>query len=407
MVSGNSRKSLLVINQYYHPDLASTGQLLTELCEGLTDHFNVTALVGSPSYSANAKNSPQNADRESKVNVTRVFNTKFVRSNLVGRLLNYVSFMIFATLKGVFLEKHDLVLVMSDPPTVNFIGYIIKKVKGSKLVQICQDVYPEVAQILGKADNPLMIKAFSSMNRIAQSSSDGLIAISSGMKQRLIQKKLIKEKITVIENWIDTNLVTPESKTNQFSRSKNISDKFVVMHSGNIGLSQELDVFIDTAELLKDEKSIAFVIIGDGALKKQLVERSTNKNLKNLVFLPYADKKELKYSLSAADVHFISLKKGLKGLIIPSKIYGIMAVAKPVITCMEEGDDILKLVEDHNFGYKAERDPKSVAKGVLYFYNNQHLIQEYGQRARRSVSKSNSKDIIIGLYKDYLIKMTS
>jgi len=405
MVQKNPRKSLLVINQYYHPDRASTGQLLTELCEELSNEFDVTALVGTPSYSVSRINPLGTEENRTAVNVIRAFNTRFSRKGIAGRLINYLSFMIFATLRALFLRKRDIILVMSDPPTVNFIGYIVKKIKGGKLVQICQDIYPELAQSLKKADNAMLLRIFSAMNRAAQKSSDGLIAIGDGMKEKLTGKGLPNDKIEVIENWIDTELVKPESRENKFRDENALSSKFIVEHSGNIGLSQNLDLLIESADILKETRDILFLIIGDGAEKENLKKTVKARNLENVLFLPYQEKKKIKYSLSSADIHFVSLRRGLKGLIVPSKIYGIMAVARPVIACLEDEDDVLKLINGINFGIRADYDANSIAKAILYFYNDRHLIGEYGDRAREAVLERNSKRLILDRYRNYLLKI--
>ena len=412
MVQREQRKKILFINQYYYPDKASTGQLLTELCEWLAEHFDLTALVGTPSYSVDFKGKAIDSREGSKskeqgVKVVRVFNTSFARGNLFGRLLNYLTFMLSAFLKALLLEKHDIIIVMSDPPTVNFVGYLTKKIKGGKLIQICQDVYPELAKILKQADNPLLLTVFSFLNGLSQASCDRIIAIGEGMKKRLAGKGIPDDKIEVIENWIDTDLITPEPKNNSFAQKNGLLDKFVVMHSGNIGLSQNLELLIRTAEVLSDKKEIFFVFIGDGASKNHLVKLAEEKHLENVKFLPYQEKQDLKYSLSAADIHFISLKKGLSGLIVPSKIYGIMAAGKPVIACLEKNDDVAELIEEVKFGINIPlEDPELLAKGIVDFFASQGLLRVFGDRGREAVIKRNSKSVILTRYKNLLTKIS-
>lgn len=395
MVQRQKKRSILFINQYYAPDLASTGQLLTELCESLSEDFDISVLTGTPSYSIGAG---KKYGGPSQVKVIRVFNTRFSRAGIVARLINYISFMLCALLRSFFLNRRDITVVMSDPPTVNFIGFIYKKLKGGRLVQICQDIYPELAIKLKKANNPLALKIFSWMNRNAQSSCDRIVAIGNDMKSVLKEKALPADKIEVIENWIDTDLVRPQSKSNPFSEKHGLADKFVVMHSGNIGLSQNLQLLLDAAVLLKERNDILFVLIGDGAAKDDLETYASQKVLSSVRFMDYQDRSQLKYSLSSGDLHYISLKEGLSGLIVPSKVYGIMAAGRPAICVLEKDSDIYKLAKDAGFASTVKADPESIAKEILYFYNNPAILKDLGQKGRDAVVKRNSRKVITEKY---------
>jgi len=222
------------------------------------------------------------------------------------------------------------------------------------------------------------------------------------MKKRLEEKNDIPSyKIEVVENWADPSKVFPICREdNTFIKKYSLENKFVVMYSGNIGLSQDLENIIHLADMFKEHKDIVFVLIGDGALKEKLKNMSISLGLKNIKFLPYQDRKDLKFSLNAADIHLIPLKKGMKGIIVPSKVYGIMASGKPYIAAVDENSEIDRIVKEFHCGIVVKpSDVGELEKASLWAYRNQEEIKTMGEKGRKALENHYTKEICTKKFK--------
>jgi len=172
------------------------------------------------------------------------------------------------------------------------------------------------------------------------------------------------------------------------------------MYSGNIGLSQDLENIIHLADSLKEFYDILFVFIGEGALKEKLMNMSISLSLKNIKFLTYQEKKDLKFSLNAAYIHLIPLKKGMKGIIVPSKVYGIMASGIPFIAAVDEGGEIDKIVKEFHCGIIVQpSNVKELKKAVLWAFNNKNQIEKMGENGRKALENHYTRKICTQKFK--------
>jgi len=391
--------NILFINQYYYPDPAATAQILTELCTDLSRWFNVTVVTGFPSYNKTEGAGGRLIKQISMdgVKVIRVYNTILPRQSMVGRIFNYISFLLFSLFGAIFFTgKQDAVVTMTDPPVVSIVGYIVSKIKKAPYIYVIQDLYPDVIVRLGKLNNKLIIRMLSWLNLISINKAKKVVVIGEMMRKKLIEKGVNPAKIEIIRNWADTNLVTPESKVNRFSKRYGFWNKFVVMYSGNIGLAQDLEVLIKAASLLKDNGEITFIIIGNGVEKEKLQQKARDLSLNNINFIPYQDKESLKYSLSSADISIISNKKGTAGYRVPSKLYGILASGRPILAIIEDESEVAKIVKEEKCGVVIEPgNPQKLAEVINFLYKNEVLCKEYGKNSRVAAEKySREKSVM-------------
>ena len=230
------------------------------------------------------------------------------------------------------IGRPDLIVSLTDPPIVALTAIAAARVSGARFVFLCQDVFPEVARLLEDFSNSKVEALLARISRFTVRRADRIIALGDTMKRRLIETKgAHPDKIRVIHNWADAGAIQPGTKDNAFAREHGIADKFVVMHSGNVGLSQDLGTLLEAADLLREDADVLFAIIGSGASRAGLEAEATRRRLPNVVFLDYQPKGVLSESLGAADIHVVGLKAGLEGFIVPSKLYGIMAAGQPFI----------------------------------------------------------------------------
>src|SRR5262249_12146825 len=195
---------------------------------------------------------------------------------------------------------------------------------------ISEDVFPEVAVELKRLESKVLVVTLRELVRFYLKRSDRIVAIGDTMRERLIDKGASAERIDVIPNWVDTKVLTPQPRDNEWSRAQGLDGKFVVMHSGNVGHSQSLETLVVAATFLGDRAGAEMVLAVLGARRASVVPPAERLEAP-IRFLPYQPREVLSQSLSSADVHFVGLAPGLAGYVVPSRLYGIMAVARPVI----------------------------------------------------------------------------
>jgi glycosyltransferase involved in cell wall biosynthesis len=189
----------------------------------------------------------------------------------------------------------------------------------------------------------------------------------------------------VIHNWADCSALAPGPKDNAFARAHGLHDRFVVMHAGNIGLSQNLDVLLDAAERLRVHDGIRFVFVGDGARRAALEARARDRHLANVRFVPYQPREQMAQSYAAADLFLVSLKPGLAGYIVPSKVYSILAAGRPYVAAVEESCEVAEITSRHACGFVVPPgDADALAARILHVYRHAPVAAELGRRAREA-----------------------
>jgi glycosyltransferase involved in cell wall biosynthesis len=399
---------VLFINQYYRPDPASTGQLLSELATDLSRRFEVTVVTGFPCY-LGRKGCPRPLaiERAGGVKVVRTFSTAFSRRSNLGRMLNYLTFF-FSSLWACLVTagRTDVVLTMTDPPVIALAGYLVSRFHRSRFVYISQDVFPEVGNVLGVIRPGAVSGFLSRLNRFLLSRADRVVAIGRDMERRLLAKGAPRERIRVIENWVDTEAIHPVARRNPLAARHRLDRHFVVMHSGNVGLSQDLDTVLGAARLLRDRPDVLFVIVGDGVARARLEARADRLGLYNLRFLPYQDLRDLKYSLASADVSLVTLKRGLAGYIVPSKLAGIMASGRPVLAAVEPECEVARVVRKAHCGVVIDPgDPVKLARAVEYLREDPRLLELQGRNARNAALARFSRQRAAEEYRDMIFEL--
>lgn len=392
---------ILVVNQYFHPDLASTAQLLTELCNDLVDGHEVHVVCGRPSYGV-ADGTQAGERPDPRIRIRRVRSTTFDRYRMTGRLANYATFLVAATWAALRAPRPDVVLTMTDPPVVAGIAAATALLRRVPYVYTCQDIFPDIAVALGKLNDGSLRRTLSWLNRVLRKRATSVVAIGHDMRERLIALGTDPDKILVIPNWADGERIVPDPEAGaRFRRSHGWEDRFVVMHSGNVGLSQQLDILVDAAARLREHDEILFAIIGDGASKPALEREVAARALDNVRFLPYMAKEALSASLGAADLHVVGLAPGLAGLIVPSKMYGIMAAGKPFVAAVQAGSEPAVVVETAACGIRVDPgDAAALAEAILALRATD--LAPLGVRARAAFEAGFDRPRSVQAYRNLL-----
>lgn len=369
-------------NRSYWPDTGATGQLLTELAEDLagTHGITVTVVAGYP-LAAHDGALPASEQRHG-VRVLRARGTTFSTRSFAGRATNYVTYFLSAVWIALRLPRQDVAVALTDPPIIGLAALAARPRHG--MVFFCQDIFPEVAGLLQDFHSPLINTMLDRLNRFLLRRAARVVALGDTMASRLIEGKgADAARMTVIHNWADTGAIVPSNKDNTFSRAHGLHDRFVVLHAGNIGLSQNLDMVIDAAAMLTARTDIVFLFIGDGSRRQALEDAARGRGLDNVRFLPFQPRDQLRWTYATSDVCLVSLKPGLAGYIVPSKVYPILAAGRPYIAAVEPLSEVAAITQRHQCGVViAAGDAAELAATITRLASSAEERQALGSRAR-------------------------
>ncbi len=401
-----NRPRLLFLNRSFWPDNEATGQLLTQLCEDLVQDFDVDVICGHPLHGDKIKE--ETHPFGPSLNIHRVNHTRFAKGSIVGRLTNLLTFTFSAYRKMQRVPIPDVVITETDPFFLALLGRKLQKRTGCRFIAYLQDIYPDVAVALGKASEGFLIKKLRHLLFNCYKKADRVIVLSNDMKQTCKQHGVSESSLRVLPNWTDTTKIVPQKQNNAFRMINGWNDKFLVMYSGNLGLAHELNALIDAAAMLKDNDTIHFVIIGEGVQKKAITQRVTENNLANITIMEKQPYEKLAESLSAADVHFVSLKSGVEQCLFPSKVYGILASGSPLLALASKSSELIQFIEEEQLGEVCDIDQpetkvaESLANSIVSLAENKDLAGEMGQRARQLAVQEFDRSVITARFGDLL-----
>jgi putative colanic acid biosynthesis glycosyltransferase WcaI len=334
------------------------------------------------------------------VRVLRTRSTAYDRTKLHLRAVNYVTYLAGSFLRSISLPRPALVICMTDPPIIGDLGVAIARAKRAPLLVISEDVFPEIATELGRLTNPVIVRVLERLVRFYLRRADAIVAIGERMRERLIAKGAVPARISVIANWVDTGVITPQPRDNAWSRGKNLDGRFVVMHSGNVGHAQNLDALIIATTYLRDLDDLTVPVIGSGARHIELRELTTRLDADRIRFLEYQPREQLSESLSAAHVHYIGLAQGLSGYVVPSRIYGVLAAGRPVIVAADADSETSRLVNEVGCGVVVPPDrPDLVAAAIRDAHSGALDLDAMGALGREYVVREADRIVALERYR--------
>lgn len=369
-------------NRCYWPDSTATGQLLTELAEDLAGvhGMDVTVVTGYPV--ASEASALRASETRNGVRILRARGTTFSQRSFPGRAANYLTYFLSALWIAIRLPRQHVTVALTDPPIIGLAALAARPSSG--MIFFCHDIFPEVTGLLEDFRSPVVNFILERLNRYLVRRATRIVALGDTMAARLVNGKgAAAEKITIIHNWADTNAIVPSSKANPFADAHGLAGKFVVLHAGNIGLSQNLDVVIDAAERLKVNPDIVILFIGDGNRKATLETRARERGLSNVRFLPFQPRDQLRWTYATSDVCLVSLKPGFAGYIVPSKLYPILAAGRPYIAAVDAISEVASLTERYRCGVMVPPgDAAALADQIVRLAGDRQQRQAMGARAR-------------------------
>ncbi|PFP17501.1 glycosyltransferase WbuB [Priestia megaterium] len=406
------KKKLLIYAHYYIPDVASTGQILRELAEGMIHEFDITIVCVVPSYTGKVADEYKKKmfykEEINGVKVIRIRVPEFSKSNKLSRVKNILSYFIGAMIATFKVGKMDYVYSISQPPILGgLLGVWGKWMKRAKYIYNIQDFNPEQTMAVGYSKNKLILKAMMMFDKFSCRQADKVIVVGRDMVETL-KGRFKGRKVpnhTFINNWIDEKEIYPLSANHEkvvaFKEKYGLQDKFIIMYSGNLGLYYDLENLMNVIEKFKGRDDVVFAFIGEGTIRESLVQYKEKNNLQNVRFIPYQDKADLIYSLNAGDVHWCLNAKGIKGVSVPSKLYGIIAAGKPILGALEKGSEARLIIEETQCGYVTEPgNYNEIEKLIQKFLDEKgsNKLIKMSERGREYLVGNLTKDVSINKY---------
>jgi glycosyltransferase involved in cell wall biosynthesis len=381
---------IIFVNRYFHPDLSATSQILTDLARDLSvKGMDVHIMTGTQAYDDPSRVYPRSGQMGS-VKVKRIASSRFGRARLSGRLLDYLTFYVGAAwhlLRTV--RPGDVIVAKTDPPLISVVAAAVAMLRRAVLINWIQDLFPEVAQSLAILRGGALSNYLRSLRNVSLRQARWNVVIGSIMADRLIAEGVPHHSVRLIPNWANGEEIRPvERQANGLIELWDLSGRFVVGYSGNMGRAHEFETLLNAAQLLGRIPDIVFLLIGDGAQRPWILRQIDQRGFKNVVLRPYQPKHLLSFSLGVPHVHVASLQPPLEGLIVPSKFYGIAAAGRPTLYVGHKEGEIARLLATHECGWTiAPGHSAELAARILDLAANTALVDRAGRNARQAFEK--------------------
>lgn len=404
------KPSILFVNQHYYPDFASTGQHLTDLAEYLAhEGYDVSVLCSQGKYLAGALDVPSK-EVHNGVAIRRVRATSFGRGTHLGRLVDYASFygqVLFRVLAG---RRYDLVVVLTTPPLLGSLGALAKKLRGQRYGIWSMDLHPDAEEALGMlGEDQLLTRTLHALNDAGYRHAEFVVDLGTYMKRRIEAKGVPGARLHTVPVWSRQDEVEPLSREeNPLLREWGLQDKFVVMYSGNAGLAHRFGEVLEAMRMLKDDPELFFLFVGGGPRKQEIIAYAEAHGVANFRYLDYLPREQLRYSLSAADVHLLTLRTDMAGIAVPGKLYGIMAAGRPVLMVGPEASEPAETIVQERIGAVVDPDrvgPRAgqvIAEALDALRGETERREEQGLRGRAAFLRRYEQSVACAMWDEVL-----
>jgi glycosyltransferase involved in cell wall biosynthesis len=408
------QKTVTILTEYFYPEEASTAQLLTELASGLTDSFDVSVVTAYPNYHDEDRDrSVPRRETHNGVDIFRARSTRFDKDKIPFRIINWLSFAFFVFVQLLRHGKSDDIrLVLSNPPILPFVTWVLKRIRGTPYIYIIYDMYPDMPVALGVvSENGLIARLWERGMRLLYRDADCIVVLGESMEHRLVKKmaadpEFDPDKVEIIPNWEDEEFIKPMEKSdNEFAVENGTRDQFTLLYSGNIGRFHELKTAINAVGELESRgrDDVQLLVIGDGARKPDLVEYVNRKGIKNVRFLPFQPLNRLPETLTCADASLVGIKPEMEGMCVSSKLYSSLAAGMPVLAVVGEGDEVARVVRNHDCGaYIQPSDAETAADVLARWADDPNLVSRLGKNARATLEENYTKEHAVEFYRSLL-----
>jgi len=373
---------ILILNEYYPPDTSATAKMASIVAEALAQKHRVTVLAGRPSYDPDERYAYSLLRRtvQNGVTVECVGSTAFSRHKMAGRVSNYLSYLALAVPRALAIRA-DVILAMTDPPVEGIAGAFVAQLKRRPFVYNIRDMYPDMALGGGIVGDRGWVRLWEKMHRRALRRAQRVIVLGDDMRDRILRKGIEPQRVVVVRD----GTILPDTIAEQshpIAQETRSGFEFAAIHAGNLGFYGAWDTLLQAAKLLEGE-NIALIFVGEGANRARL--QLAAQGSANVRFLPFRPAAEIPLVMAAGDVHIICVRRGLEGVVVPSKLYSVLAAGRPVLAVAAEESDVVRIVRQASCGLAADPDdPASVAAALRKMRDDPRELASMGQRAREA-----------------------
>jgi colanic acid biosynthesis glycosyl transferase WcaI len=371
---------ILLLNQYFPPDGSATAALAQTIVEALSKGgYDLRVIAGRPSYDLQTRHGIlESTLREHKnVRVERVWSTARSRRRMSGRVMNYLSYMFFAALRAVG-TKAEVVVAMTDPPIVGSLGALVSVIRGTPFIYNIQDLHPEMALASGMIKRGCLVKLWSRLQLETMRRAKLIVTPGFDMRARIAAKGVPRGKIMVVRHGTET-MPAPPDRHDPVVKELRQGFGFTLVHAGNLGLYGAWKTIVEAARNL-EEKDVGVIFIGTGAAEKEIRELAEHCN--NVRFLPYLPAEQIPHVMAAGDLHVVTIRRGFEGLVVPSKLYTILAAGKPVLVAADETSDAARLVTEYGCGMVVSPDdPNGMSDAISLLMGDHERLDTMGRLA--------------------------
>ncbi len=387
---------ILLLNQCFYPDVVSTAQHLTDLATGLANNgHEVTVVAGDRGYDNPANRFPKRETWKG-ITIIRVPSLSLGKQSKWRRAMSFASFLFSSSLRLMFLSRFDVVVCLTSPPLISYLGSLFARLKGGRLIFWVMDLNPDEAVAAGWLKEHSLTAGI--LRRLLQDSlehAERIIVLDRFMKERIAEKGIPEYKLVTIAPWSHSDEVAYDvAGRSDFRAVHGLSEKFVVMYSGNHSPCHPLDTLLQAADRLADNSQIAFCFVGGGSEHLKVNKYAHERGLGNVICLPYQPLEKLAGSLSAADLHVVVMGNSFAGIVHPCKVYNILEVGTPFLYIGPEGSHVVDLMlglGDSGVAFGARHgDVEAVSQFVLAQSRSTSRPRTNGQLAA-----SFSKDVLL------------
>jgi len=373
---------ILLLNLYYPPDTSATAKMAQTVVDALCKEHEVTVVCGRPSYDPTERRGwrPWQNEKNGPLRIIRVGSSTFPRFNMKKRVVNYLSYVAFAVPRALFVEC-DAVLAMTDPPFEGIVGAFVAMLKGKPYLYNIRDMYPDMAVGGSIVEPGFLARIWEKMHRWALRRADCAIVLGQDMKNRILVKGIAAEKIEIVRDGTEIS-ADGSAPTLDIDVVRKIRGQFqfVLLHAGNLGFYGAWETLLGAAKKLTAD-NVGFVFVGEGAQRDAVAAEAAE--ISNVKFLPFFPGNKIPSVLAAADVHIITVKRGLEGVVVPSKMYGILAAGKPILAVAPMETDAASLGIRQGFGIATDPDkPEELVDAIRALATDSSRVKQMGTAAK-------------------------
>lgn len=406
---------ILIYSYNYHPEPIGIAPLMTELAEGLVSRgHSVRVVTGMPNYPERQvyqKYQRQIYCTEEQNGVTIQRSYVWIRPQLglMTRILLDGSFSVTSFFQALLGWRPDIILLTVPPLPSCVPAALLRLIYGCPIVVNLQDILPEAAVKLGILKNKWAIRLFELLERFAYRTADGISVISDGFIDNLLNKGVPRKKMHCIPNWVNVNFIRPlPRQPNSFRIQHQLEDKFVVLYSGNIALTQGMETVIKAATLLQDVPNIAFVIVGEAKARQRLQKICGECQTHNVTLLPFEPRENLPQMLAAADVSLVVQKQNVIAFNMPSKVQVLLASGRPIVASVPLNGMAARAIAKSQGGMVLPPEqPDLLAEAIRRLYHNPAEAEAMGIQGRHYAIQHYSLEQALDRYETLFTELTT